>query len=100
LLKRGVHRAVLDELRPQDVQNLIGPGEPIPLCAARDPRQDLADLAACLKRAGKPSSYWAERTKPYLARSGDVVDAGMIDAIRNGGEAPFWTRLAIRDAMG
>ncbi len=85
LLKNGVHPETLKELRPQDVQNILG-GEPVLVAAQRRARARAGSGGppeVPEQPGSEPSAIWAERAQAYVL-PGDQITAALVDAIRAG----------------
>ena len=92
LRQRGVHPGVIRELRPEDAHRLLDEDAPVPPNAAREPQQDLRELAAIL--AGQDSARLARAALRYAA-AGIEISPETIDAIRAGDAVAY----PVRDAL-
>jgi uncharacterized protein DUF3631 len=93
LSKLGVHHEVLRELTPRDAESLLGDPPIIPRNACKAPKDDLRELAKVLGMVSTPSADLADMAVQY--GGGVAITADMVDAIRQGGWAPY----AVRDAL-
>jgi hypothetical protein len=93
LAKLGVHPEVIKEMTPHDAERLLGDPPFAPRNACKAPQDDLRELAKVLGMVSTPSADLADMAVQY--GGGVAITADMVDAIRQGGWAPY----AVRDAL-